>query len=388
MAIVSFPFDSQTTTETQYSKFFRQIIGTGVVGTPGDVSLQATAPATGMLVNVATGAAVVRGHYVESDAVAPLMLANGATSVRIDVIALRLNPATNNISLVVVAGTPGGGAPALTQTDTGIYELALAQVTVPANATAIGNPNITDLRTYSGQGLVLNHKLANMAQATVKGRAAGAGTGPPTDLTSAELKAMIAFTASDIVGFAEAAQDATLAALADSSEIDWTYNDAGNAASGSLVAGSVADSKLASMPQGTIKGRASGAGTGAPSALTASQVLELSGAAPLVENVSAISSITGAHTVPAITAATIVRRMLIGNATLTFPTAAAGARFLLELKQDTTGARTVTWPVSVKWPGGAAPTLSVAASRSDFFAFTCTDGATWVGAVAGQNYLL
>lgn len=40
-------------------------------------------------------------------------------------------------------------------------------------------------------GAITNAKLANMVEATVKGRAAGAGTGAPSDLTSAQLAAII-----------------------------------------------------------------------------------------------------------------------------------------------------------------------------------------------------
>jgi len=47
------------------------------------------------------------------------------------------------------------------------------------NATTIANDAVT------------NAKLANMAQATIKGRAAGAGTGDPTDLTGAQVAAIV-----------------------------------------------------------------------------------------------------------------------------------------------------------------------------------------------------
>jgi hypothetical protein len=40
-------------------------------------------------------------------------------------------------------------------------------------------------------GSITNAKLADMAQATIKGRAAGAGTGPPTDLTATQATAIL-----------------------------------------------------------------------------------------------------------------------------------------------------------------------------------------------------
>jgi hypothetical protein len=77
---------------------------------------------------------------------------------------------------------------------------------------------------------------------------------------------------------------------------------------------------------------------------------------------------------------------LTGNCTYTFPTPAAGKSFTLVQKQDGTGSRTVTWPASVKWPAGTAPTLTSTASRADKFVFTAIDGSSWLGSVAGQNY--
>jgi len=77
---------------------------------------------------------------------------------------------------------------------------------------------------------------------------------------------------------------------------------------------------------------------------------------------------------------------LTGNCTFTFPTATAGQSFMMFLKQDATGSRTVTWPVAVKWPSSTAPTITATASKGDKFVFTA-DGTNWLGSVAGQNYL-
>lgn len=57
----------------------------------------------------------------------------------------------------------------------------------------------------------------------------------------------------------------------------------------------------------------------------------------------------------------------------------------LVLTQDATGSRTVTWPTSVRWSGGTAPTLSTAPGAVDVLTFFTSDnGATWYGFVAGQ----
>lgn len=75
---------------------------------------------------------------------------------------------------------------------------------------------------------------------------------------------------------------------------------------------------------------------------------------------------------------------LTGNATVTMPTATGGKSFLLMLKQDGTGGRTVTWS-TVKWPANTAPTITNTASRMDIFSFFA-DGTNWYGTTVGQNY--
>lgn len=60
---------------------------------------------------------------------------------------------------------------------------------------------------------------------------------------------------------------------------------------------------------------------------------------------------------------------LTAATTLTFSNPVAGGRYVLLLKQDATGSRTVTWPASVLWSGGTAPTLTTTASKTDLFTF-------------------
>lgn len=86
----------------------------------------------------------------------------------------------------------------------------------------------------------------------------------------------------------------------------------------------------------------------------------------------------------ALTNGTVQIITLTGNATITMPTATSGKSFLLMLKQDGTGSRTVTWS-TVKWPAGTAPTITSTASRQDIFSFFA-DGTNWYGVTVAQNY--
>ena len=72
---------------------------------------------------------------------------------------------------------------------------------------------------------------------------------------------------------------------------------------------------------------------------------------------------------------------MTGNATLTFTAPSSACNVVLEVVQDGTGSRTITWPAAVKWPGGAAPTLSTAASSIDVISFYY-NGTTYYGAAA------
>lgn len=83
---------------------------------------------------------------------------------------------------------------------------------------------------------------------------------------------------------------------------------------------------------------------------------------------------------------TLLNLTLTGNCTFTFPTPTAGKSFILLLRQDSTGSRSVTWPTTVKWPASSAPILTSTFNKVDKFIFTA-DGTNWFGSNAGQNYL-
>ncbi|MDG4783243.1 hypothetical protein O7614_26640 [Micromonospora sp. WMMD961] len=151
MAITSYPFDDQDTSETQYSRLFRELQDSGVVDSITGTGFQVSADSSGMNVKVQPGYAIERGHAVSSTAVEPLTIGASTSAARIDRVVLRLDPTANGINLAVLPGTPGAGVPSLTQTDTGLYEMALARVTVDANALTIAPDKVTDERPFAGQ---------------------------------------------------------------------------------------------------------------------------------------------------------------------------------------------------------------------------------------------
>ena len=56
------------------------------------------------------------------------------------------------------------------------------------------------------------------------------------------------------------------------------------------------------------------------------------------------------------------------------------ASIVVLLTQDAVGGRLVTWPAGTKWPGAAAPTLTIAPNALDIVSlFTRDNGATWIG---------
>jgi len=54
---------------------------------------------------------------------------------------------------------------------------------------------------------------------------------------------------------------------------------------------------------------------------------------------------------------------------------------LLTLIQDATGSRSITWPATVKWAEGTAPTLSTAAASVDIVTFFF-NGTNYYGSLA------
>lgn len=113
--------------------------------------------------------------------------------------------------------------------------------------------------TTLGFGTVANAGLANMAESTIKGRASGAGTGVPTDLSASQVRSILN--------------------VADGANAYVHPNHSGDVVSAAdgattIQPGVVGNSKLANVATATIKGRKT-AGSGSPEDLTPADVRTL-----------------------------------------------------------------------------------------------------------------
>lgn len=79
------------------------------------------------------------------------------------------------------------------------------------------------------------------------------------------------------------------------------------------------------------------------------------------------------------------RVTLAGNRILALSGVTPGMAFLLRLKQDGTGSRTVTWFSGISWPDAIVPTLTTTAAKADVFGFVQTGTNTYDGFIVGQN---
>jgi hypothetical protein len=107
--------------------------------------------------------------------------------------------------------------------------------------------------------------------------------------------------------------------------------------------------------------------------------------APLVEVVNTVAASGASQTLPDPSVQSISYVTLTASCTFTPPTATAGKSFTLVLVQGGTGSYTATWPGTVTWAAGTAPTLSTAVGAVDWLTFACADGATWAGFSAGLD---
>ena len=139
-------FNSTASDRRQYSasdfaEFIRTFYSNGVMN--GGANLQVTKPQTGLAAMVSAGMAMIQGYwYSNTEPLTLQITAANASYPRIDRVVLRLDltAEVRSISLHILEGTPAETPqpPELTRNEN-IFELSLARVTIPANATAVAS---------------------------------------------------------------------------------------------------------------------------------------------------------------------------------------------------------------------------------------------------------
>lgn len=102
--------------------------------------------------------------------------------------------------------------------------------------------------------------------------------------------------------------------------------------------------------------------------------------------VTDLGNITGATALDFDVRGNYIKATLTGNVTFSVSNMRTGTTYVLMLKQDGTGGRTITWPSGIKWAGGVTPTFVTTASTTALVTLTPFSTSNAMGAVAGSGY--
>lgn len=136
---------------SDFADYFASFIGNGVFAEHSEQLQVMPQDSPDMSVQVLAGQAWINGYWYENTV--PLTLnvdvADG-TLDRVDIVVVRYDSTTRDISTVVKKGTPSAGAtaPALSRTED-LYELKLAEIDVSHGTVNINTSKITDTRSNS-----------------------------------------------------------------------------------------------------------------------------------------------------------------------------------------------------------------------------------------------
>lgn len=157
MTMTSWPYVDVDTTDIEYGRLYREMAATdGVVGSLGDNTLSLYANSTGMTVRMRSGSAILRGYMFYSTAEEVLTVEAADSTARVDRVVLELNLSAptiaERIKPRVLRGVAGSSnPPVITQTDTGVFQISLATISVGASATSIAAAAVTDDRSWTDQ---------------------------------------------------------------------------------------------------------------------------------------------------------------------------------------------------------------------------------------------
>lgn len=138
----------------QFQEFVRELlmIDPTTEAVLGGLQNELAVTGTSTPVVVATGNAIVYGVWYDNDSALNVTVPTPTTSTRIDRIILRFSSSAQTVRVVRLAGTEGGGAPALTQNST-TWEVSLAQISVTTGGVITVTDQRSFVRTPGGRGL-------------------------------------------------------------------------------------------------------------------------------------------------------------------------------------------------------------------------------------------
>jgi hypothetical protein len=269
-----------------------------------------------------------------------------------------------NINGNTISSTDTDGNIAITPDGTG--EVDISKVDIDGGTIDGVTIATSDITVGAGKTLDVSAGTLTLANDQISGDAINGGTATPTTVTSTTVNATTVDTTNLEVTNLKAKDGASAGSIADSTGVV-TF------ASTVLT--------TTDINGGTVDGANIGASTPGTGVFTS---LETEGA--FTEDADAITSSSNAATLD-LSAATNFTHDLSENVTYTFSNPAASGKasaFTLKVVQDS-AARTITWPASVDWPAGTAPTISTGDGDVDYFVFITTDnGTTYYGFTAGQ----
>lgn len=237
-------------------------------------------------------------------------------------------------------------------------DLNTANTNISNNTTSLAS-KLEATNILAGTNVTLN-KSGNNVTINASGGGGGSATTDASDLTSGVLadarvqqsnitqhQASLSITESQISDLGTYATTAQLATKADQSSLNTTNTNV-SANTTALAGKSDTSHTHPADPQVAIN-------------KSDLDDIKADGRFPLA---AVTGNVTGATTLD-LSANHVYLHTLTGNVTYTLDLPDTGSTYLIALTQDATGSRTVSWPASVKWAGGTAPTLSTAAGSKD-----------------------
>ena len=338
-------------------------LGVGTAGGTFAGTVNFGADGTGQDVNFYSGTA---GDHMKWDASEEQLVITGTNA------AVALHVADGNALFaddVTITGslTVNGATTTISTTNT-LVEDSLIELNTGASS------NANDLGIVMERGSTGNNAIIAWDESADKftmgtTTATGASTGDLTIATGTLVADLEGDVTGDVTGDVSGSSGSTTgnAATATVLATGRTINGVSFNGSANIT---VVDSAALPLAGGTLSG----------AIVAADQIIS----APVMKDYSESTQAMVAHDVD-LTLGNVQTYTLSGNQTLTFSNAPASGKAGSFTLIVTNGASaTLTWPTSVDWAGGTAPTLT--ASGKDILTFTTIDGGTiWYGFAAGLD---